>query len=280
MPEEWGKVIYTIINTDIARQVDLQFAVSESLINAYSPIIAFIYNMILQCLASILLGVLIFAFALLLDKRMVLILGVTFIGLDLLIYNVLPVSYYWFSPISLGKLVLIDPKGITNYPSLAYAICGLIPYDSGEIYVDEKIVGKEIQIPNDVGVIIEHPSFLMNYNGFRNLKMLADINDKIDSNHIREIMKMVGLDYKSKKPVSKYSLGMKQRLGIAQAIMENNKILILDEPMNGLDNSGVESIRKLLIQLKNQGTTIILSSHNPEDIRIMCDTVVLTYFNS
>ncbi len=152
-------------------------------------------------------------------------------------------------------------------------ICGLIPYDSGEIYLEERIVGKEIQIPKDVGVIIEHPSFLMNYSGFRNLKMLADINGKIDSNHIRKIIKMVGLDYKSKKLVSKYSLGMKQRLGIAQAIMENNKILILDEPMNGLDNGGVESIRKLLIQLKNQGTTIILSSHNPEDIRIMCDTV-------
>ncbi len=126
MPEEWGKVIYTITSTDIARQVDLQFAVSESLINAYSPIIAFIYNMILQCLASILLGVLIFAFALLLDKRIALIVGVALIGLDLLIYNVLPVSYYRFSPISLGKLVLIDPKGLTNYPSLAYAICGLM----------------------------------------------------------------------------------------------------------------------------------------------------------
>ncbi len=124
-----------------------------------------------------------------------------------------------------------------------------------------------------MGAIIEAPGFLPNYSGFRNLKLLAVINKKINDEKIKETMKIVGLDPESKKRVSKYSLGMRQRLGIAQAIMENPDILILDEPMNGLDNKGVEDIRKLLLNLKDEGKTIILASHSSEDIELLCDTV-------
>ncbi len=156
---------------------------------------------------------------------------------------------------------------------LLRAICGFIPLTSGNIFVREKQVGQDIDIPPDLGAIIEHPGFLPRYSGFRNLLMLAQINNVIGTDRIREVIKLVGLDPDSKKHVSKYSMGMKQRLAIAQAIMEDPDILILDEPMNGLDKSGVEEIRSLLLQLKKQDKTILIASHNANDIDILCDTV-------
>ena len=109
--------------------------------------------------------------------------------------------------------------------------------------------------------------------GIKNLKILAAVNHRIQESQIRETMRVVGLDPNLKQPVGKYSLGMRQRLGIAQAIMESPDILILDEPMNGLDKHGVEDMRKLLVQLKEEGTTILVASHNPLDIEILCDEV-------
>ena len=152
-------------------------------------------------------------------------------------------------------------------------ICGLMHPDSGKITVNGKVIGKEVDIANDIGAIIEAPGFLPNYSGYRNLKFLADIKRVIGKQEIISAMKTVGLDPDNRKHVGKYSLGMRQRLGLAQAIMENPRILILDEPMNGLDRNGVEEMREMLISFREQGKTVLLASHNREDIDILCDTV-------
>lgn len=156
---------------------------------------------------------------------------------------------------------------------LMKCICGFLKPTEGTITVSEKVVGKDVEIPPDIGVIIETPGFVTNYSGYKNLKLLASVRGKITNDEIVEALNIVGLDAKNRKHVGKYSLGMRQRLGIAQAIMEKPKILILDEPMNGLDNDGVQHIRNVLLELKEQGTTIILASHNKEDIDVLCDRV-------
>ena len=148
-------------------------------------------------------------------------------------------------------------------------ILGFIKPTSGTIKVNGKQVGKEIDIPDDIGAIIETPGFLPEYSAFQNLKLMAMIRGKITSERIRETIKLVGLDPDSKKHVGKYSLGMRQRLGIAQAIMEDPQILLLDEPLNGLDNEGVEEMRNVLLKQKDQGKLIIIASHSKEDIDIL-----------
>ena len=152
-------------------------------------------------------------------------------------------------------------------------ICGLMHPEEGVIFVNGKRVGRDVDMPEDIGAIIEAPGFLPNYSGYKNLRFLANIRRKIGKEEILNVLKTVGLDPESRKHVGKYSLGMRQRLGIAQAIMEDPEILILDEPMNGLDNAGVQDIRALLLELKAQGKTILLASHNHEDIAALCDPV-------
>lgn len=152
-------------------------------------------------------------------------------------------------------------------------ICGLMHPEEGVIFVNGKRVGRDVDMPEDIGAIIEAPGFLPNYSGYKNLRFLANIRRKIGKEEILNVLKTVGLDPESRKHVGKYSLGMRQRFGIAQAIMEDPEILILDEPMNGLDNAGVQDIRALLLELKAQGKTILLASHNHEDIAALCDTV-------
>lgn len=152
-------------------------------------------------------------------------------------------------------------------------ICGLMHPEEGVILVNGKRVGRDVDMPEDIGAIIEAPGFLPNYSGYKNLRFFANIRRKIGKEEILNVLKTVGLDPESRKHVGKYSLGMRQRLGIAQAIMEDPEILILDEPMNGLDNAGVQDIRALLLELKAQGKTILLASHNHEDIAALCDTV-------
>lgn len=152
-------------------------------------------------------------------------------------------------------------------------ICGFLRPDSGEIRVRGKVVGKEVEVPENMGIIIEQPGFLRHYSGFRNLEFLAGLNGKPSRQRMEEILELVGLLEQKDKKVGKYSMGMRQRLGIAQAIMEGQDILVLDEPMNGLDNRGVEEMRRLLLELKRKGVTILLASHNQEDIRQLCDTV-------
>ena len=156
---------------------------------------------------------------------------------------------------------------------LMKCICRLVPLTSGEISVNDKIIGKDTDIPKNVGIIIETPGFLHGYSAYSNLKFLAAINSKIGKAEIRNAINSVGLDPNDKKKVGKFSLGMRQRLGLAQAIMENPDLLILDEPMNGLDKDGVHDMRKYLLDLKAQGKTILVASHSAEDIDILCDTV-------
>lgn len=172
-----------------------------------------------------------------------------------------------------GKIHGIVGRNGSGKTVMMKCICGLMHPDSGKITVNGKVIGKEVDIANDIGAIIEAPGFLPNYSGYRNLKFLADIKRVIGKQEIYVAMKTVGLDPDSGKHVGKYSLGMRQRLGLAQAIMENPSILILDEPMNGLDRKGVEEMRELLLSFREQGKTVLLASHNREDIDILCDTV-------
>ena len=155
---------------------------------------------------------------------------------------------------------------------LLRAICGLVPMSAGSITVAGQRVGIDVDFPENIGVIIETPGFLPQYNAIDNLRILAKIRNRIHDAEIKAALTQVGLSNVSKR-VSKYSLGMKQRLGIAQAIMENPDILLLDEPMNGLDNAGVREMRELFKSLRAQGKTILLASHNPLDIEELCDTV-------
>lgn len=173
-----------------------------------------------------------------------------------------------------GKIYGIIGRNGSGKTVLFKCICGFLKTDSGEIKVDGKTIGKEIEAPQNAGIIIENPGFLPAYSGYQNLKFLADINKKIGKQEIRNVLEKVGLDPAMKKPVGKYSLGMRQRLGIAQAIMENPSLLILDEPMNGLDYQGVKDVRKILLDLKAEGKTILLASHNREDIAFLCDETV------
>lgn len=156
---------------------------------------------------------------------------------------------------------------------LMKCICGFMHTDTGTVKTDGKIIGKDIDYLPDVGIIIETPGFIPYYSGLQNLKTLAGIRNKIGVQEIKHALAQVGLDAGLKLPVKKYSLGMRQRLGLAQAIMEDPVILILDEPLNGLDKHGVEEIRQLLLELKAQGKLMIIASHNVEDIRILCDEV-------
>jgi len=172
-----------------------------------------------------------------------------------------------------GKIYGIIGRNGSGKSVLFKCICGFVYPDSGEIRVNGEIISKGNAIPKDMGIIIESPGFLPNYSGFYNLYLLSKLLRKINKEQIKEVLTKVGLNAGSKKPVAQYSLGMKQRLGLAQAIMENPSILILDEPMNGLDNVGVKDIRKILLELKEQGKTIIISSHNKEDIAVLCDIV-------
>lgn len=156
---------------------------------------------------------------------------------------------------------------------LMKCICGFVRPTSGTVIVDGRRIGKDCDFPKNVGLIIETPGFIPYYSGYRNLKLLAGLNNKISKEDIRNAMKLVGLDPFLKRPVRKYSLGMRQRLGLAQAVMEDPDLLILDEPMNGLDKEGVQEMRKYLLQLKAQGKTIVIASHSSEDIALLCDTV-------
>lgn len=172
-----------------------------------------------------------------------------------------------------GKIYGLIGRNGSGKTMLLKSICGLTHLSSGTIYVDDQQIGKDVDIAPSLGAIIEVPGFLPNLSGYANLKYLASLRNQIGAAQIRQAIEKVGLDPDSRKPVGKYSLGMRQRLGIAQAIMENPDILLLDEPMNGLDHQGVEDVKTLLKDLRKQGKTIILASHHSEDIDELCDTV-------
>lgn len=172
-----------------------------------------------------------------------------------------------------GKIYGIVGRNGSGKTVLFKTITGFLKPSSGRVIVDGKEIGKDTDFADNIGIIIETPGFLSSYSGYKNLEYLASIKNIIGKKEIKKSMERVGLDANSKKKVGKYSLGMRQRLGIAQAIMENPDILILDEPMNGLDNQGVEDVREILLNLKEEGKAIILASHNKEDIEVLCDEV-------
>ena len=172
-----------------------------------------------------------------------------------------------------GQSVGIVGNNGSGKTVLMKCICGFLRPDSGRIYVQGRWIGTEIDFPENIGVIIETPGFLPNMTGYQNLKLLAALHGRIGRKEIVDTLERVGLDPKMKKPVSKYSLGMRQRLGIAQAIMEDPEVLVLDEPFNGLDKAGVSHIRSLILELKKRGKAILLASHNAMDIYMLCDEV-------
>ena len=172
-----------------------------------------------------------------------------------------------------GKIHGIVGNNGSGKTVLMKCICGFLLPTEGTVIVNGKRVGKDVDFPYDLGIIIETPGFLPGITGVKNLEILASLNKKIGLSEIADSIRRVGLDPHMKKPVGKYSLGMRQRLGIAQAIMEDPSLLILDEPLNGLDKYGVAEMRKLIKGLKNEGKTILLASHNQGDIDELCDTV-------
>ena len=172
-----------------------------------------------------------------------------------------------------GKIHGLIGRNGSGKTMLMKCICGFVRPTEGEIFVAGKKIGRDLDFPDNTGIIIETPGFIPYYSGYKNLKLLADLKNKIDKQKIRNTMVQVGLDPDLKRHVRKYSLGMRQRLGLAQAIMEDPELLILDEPMNGLDKEGVADMRQYLLDLKEQGKTILIASHSSEDIDILCDTV-------
>lgn len=172
-----------------------------------------------------------------------------------------------------GKIYGIIGYNGSGKTVLLKCICGLLTLDEGEIIIRGKKLKKDMDMIQDAGVIIEEPAFLKEYTGKKNLEFLYSIRNKENTDLIEEVLHKVGLDGNYSKKVKHYSLGMKQRLAIAQAIMEDPQILLLDEPMNGLDRNGAAEIRGLLQNLKEQNKTIVLVSHNQEDIRVLCDEI-------
>ena len=152
-------------------------------------------------------------------------------------------------------------------------ILGILQPATGTVIVGDKRIGKDVDFPESAGAIIETIEFIPYMSAYQNLADIAAMRGNLSKTQIKEVLEMVGLGNVGRKHVSKFSMGMRQRLAIAQAVMESPKLLILDEPMNGMDEKGVEEMRRLILARKAAGTTIILSSHNIEDIRILCDQV-------
>ena len=172
-----------------------------------------------------------------------------------------------------GKIHGLIGRNGSGKTVLMKCICGFMKPTSGAVFVEGKQIGKDVDFVPNAGVIIETPGFVPFYSGYKNLHILAELNRRIGREEIEDAMRTVGLDPGLKRHVKKYSLGMRQRLGIAQAIMEKPQLLILDEPFNGLDKEGVEQMRTYFLKLKEEGATILLTSHTSEEIKLLCDTV-------
>ncbi len=175
--------------------------------------------------------------------------------------------------ISPGEIVGVVGNNGSGKTVLMKCICGFLRPDQGMVTVNGRRVGRDCDFPDSLGIIIETPGFIPSMSGYRNLKTLASLKGRIGKKEILEALDQVGLSKSMYRAVGKYSLGMRQRLGIAQAIMENPVVLVLDEPFNGLDKSTVEEMRQVLCERREQGKAILLASHNGEDIRILCDQV-------
>lgn len=173
-----------------------------------------------------------------------------------------------------GKIYGLVGKNGSGKTMLLRAVSGLIRPTKGSVIVDGKYLHKDISFPQDMGIIIEKPDLLNYLTGFENLSLLAKINNKISKDEIENWMKKFSLDPKSKQVLKKYSLGMKQKIGVIQAVMEDQQLLVLDEPFNALDQDTVEMLRVLLKKYKDDGKLIIITSHHSEDIDILCDEII------
>ena len=167
----------------------------------------------------------------------------------------------------------INSQCVSGKTVLMKMILGILQPTTGTVIVGDKRIGKDVDFPESAGAIIETIEFIPYMSAYQNLADIAAMRGNLSKTQIKEVLEMVGLGNVGRKHVSKFSMGMRQRLAIAQAVMESPKLLILDEPMNGMDEKGVEEMRRLILARKAAGTTIILSSHNIEDIRILCDQV-------
>lgn len=176
-----------------------------------------------------------------------------------------------------GKVIGLKGKNGSGKTMLMRAISGLILPTSGKVYINDKELGRHISFPPSIGILIENPSFISNYTGFKNLKILASIQNRISDDEIRDAIRKVGLDPDDKRTFKKYSLGMKQRLGIASAIMERPDIVILDEPINALDEAGAGLIKGLLDELKANGSLIIIACHDTEELNYLSDEIYEIY---
>ena len=176
-----------------------------------------------------------------------------------------------------GKVIGLKGKNGSGKTMLMRAISGLILPTSGKVYINDKELGRHISFPPSIGILIENPSFISNYTRFKNLKILASIQNRISDDEIRDAIRKVGLDPDDKRTFKKYSLGMKQRLGIAAAIMERPDIVILDEPINALDEAGAGLIKGLLDELKANGSLIIIACHDTEELNYLSDEIYEIY---
>lgn len=172
-----------------------------------------------------------------------------------------------------GKCYGFEGKNGSGKTMLMRAISGLITPSEGKIIINDGILHKDFSFPPSIGVLIENPAFLDEYSAFKNLKILASINNKIGDEEIISILSAVGLDPYDKKKYRKFSLGMKQKLGIANAVMENPDIVLLDEPINAIDQSGIDSVRAIINDLKSKGSIIIVACHDKEELENLSDEI-------
>ena len=173
-----------------------------------------------------------------------------------------------------GKIYGLKGKNGSGKTMLLRAICGLIHVTEGKVIINDEELGKDMDFPKSVGLLLETPGFINRYTGFQNLKMLADIKGLIGVNEINEILSQVGLESEKDKKYKQYSLGMKQKLGIAAALMEDPDLILLDEPTNALDSLGVQRLSDLLNRHRDRGAIIIIASHDLEELKILSDEII------
>ena len=176
-----------------------------------------------------------------------------------------------------GKIYGLKGPNGSGKTMLMRLLCGLIRPTSGEVWIDGKKLGKDMDFPESVGLLIENPAFLPNYTGYENLELLAQIRGKIGAEEICQSLLEVGLDPHDPRKYRKYSLGMKQRLGIAAAIMEKPDLLIVDEPTNALDDSGVEQICTILRRERERGALVVIACHDSILLQTLSDEIYKIY---
>ena len=173
-----------------------------------------------------------------------------------------------------GKVYGLKGRNGSGKTMLLRAISGLILPDKGTIKIDDKILGDDLSFPPSVGVLIENPGYIPELSGKENLRNIAEIKSVVSDKEINEIMTYFDLEPESKKPVKKYSLGMKQKLGLCMAFMEDPELVLLDEPMNALDEKAVNDLKDLILKKEKEGKLIIIASHDLEDLEELTDEII------